>query len=283
MNQQLETLNLWLEQLNELQQQHGELDASQFENAKQFIDNNFHSFQMNCHAHIQIENNEILFVWKEPDFSLKVGFPSGRTWHYHFTTYHNNQTDNPGVFNITFSGAAYQFTTGKDEKLQWHYLFHLHDKIIKHLKIKEAYSENFQPLYPVGRARDEYENTVSYAWITDKYDGPLSGYCYLNGKLCYFTMIEETDFEQRRLYAIYRLSLHERIKVSCSHYFWAHVIRQYAWCWKLHLKKNRLKNHLVSLWNKCRYLPKLDTIAKYHDKQDKFKQKHQLLGYFESH
>jgi hypothetical protein len=283
MTQQLETLDLWLEHLTELQQKHLELDSTQFENAEQFIDNNFHSFQMNCNASIKIENQDIVFSWQESDFSLIVGFPAGRNWHYHFTSYHHNNTDTPGTFHITFSGAAYQFTNGKEDKAQWHYLFHLHDKIIKHLKIKETYSGNFQPLYPVSRARDEYENTVSYAWITDKYDGPLSGYCYLNGKLCYFTMIEETDFEQKRLYAIYRLSLCEKIKASYSHYLWIHVTRQYSWCQKLHLKKYRLKYQLISWWNKKRYLPKWDTVTKYHEKQDKFKQTHQLLGYFESH
>lgn len=280
---QLEFISLWLEQLNTLKTQYPELDDTQFENAEQFIEDNFHSCQMNCNLEITVQNSEILVSWKEPEFSLTVFFPAGRTWHYRFINFHDNKTDIPGTFTIDFNGAAYQFTTGKEDKLQWHYLFHLHDRIIKHLKIKEAWSENYQPLYPTGRGRDEYENTVCYAWITDKYDGPLSGYCYLNGQLCYFTMVEETDFEQRRLYAIYKLGCIEKLKASFSHYFWINFTRKYSWFWKIHMKKYHFKNWFMTTWNKKTYLPKLGTVAKYHQKKDKFKQKHQLLGYFESH
>ena len=62
------------------------------------------------------------------------------------------------------------------------------------------------------------------SWVTGRYDGPLSGYVQYNNRLCEFNIVEETECERRRLYAIYKLSMLEAVVSWVRYHKWHFIV-----------------------------------------------------------
>jgi hypothetical protein len=83
-----------------------------------------------------------------------------------------------------------------------HY-YHFPDEVEKMISLPDEFEVVYDPLLTT------YECEI--VWVTNKYDGMLSGYLRKNGKLHYFDNVEETDFARRRMFAVYELSWLERL------------------------------------------------------------------------
>lgn len=60
--------------------------------------------------------------------------------------------------------------------------------------------------------RFKTEELLEYVQASMYYDGPVNGYCRVNGELCWFREAYEDDVSGDRIYAVNRLSFAERLK-----------------------------------------------------------------------
>ena len=83
-------------------------------------------------------------------------------------------------------------------------------------------------------------------WETNRYDGMLSGFCSITGKLYAFNCVEETDFTRKRLYAVYKIPLHSRVLTWYKYHTWnlklaIPVLWNISRWW--HRKTHKYRNH----------------------------------------
>lgn len=82
------------------------------------------------------------------------------------------------------------------------------------ISLPDTFKGEYYPLF------NECEYDI--AWVTNRYDGLLSGYVRLRSdkKIYYFTLVEETEFTHDRMFAVYRLSLLSRISMWLHYHLW---------------------------------------------------------------
>lgn len=81
--------------------------------------------------------------------------------------------------------------------------YSLPEEIETIITLPDLFSKEYDPIIS-GR-------NLTVVWVTNRYDGMLSGYCTMDRRIYYFDMIDETDFTQARMFAVYALSWGERI------------------------------------------------------------------------
>lgn len=187
--------------------------------------------------------------------------PHTTDWEWSATTV---QTDGNGEDGNTDYIATYRhrgqcsFTSSVTGEP--HYFFP--DAVEQIVSTPDEFKQEYHPVLA------PHEYTIS--WITNKYDGMLSGYCRYKNKLHYVTMVEETDYQRRRMYAIYELSSWERVAAYYQHAKWLFML-QTRWAWNLYCKWHAFKRKRG--WQ----LSSTDISAK----RTKFEQTHNIVGYFE--
>lgn len=137
-----------------------------------------------------------------------------------------------------------------------HYFFP--DDVEKIISTPDAFSKEYYPHL------ESYQYFV--VWVTNKYDGMLSGYCRVNGKLHYFDCIEETYYQRKRMYAVYELSLYERLKVWMQYHKW-HFVVNTSWARRIGMWLYRYNKHTTS--------------EQYQKNKQAFERAHDIVGYFE--
>lgn len=123
-------------------------------------------------------------------------------------------------------------------------------------------SDEFKGLYHPLLKKHEYHVN----WVTNRYDGMLSGYCSLKGKLHYFDNVEETPYQRKRMFAVYELSYFERIKAHIQHHQW-NIVSTTSWMWAI---KMWIYRHTA-----------LPTSNAFHKSKQSFIKSHPIVGYFD--
>lgn len=134
----------------------------------------------------------------------------------------------------------------------------LPDEVDKLISVPDEYKGTYYPVL----AKALYD----IVWVTNRYDGMLSGYCRLGGKLHYFDNVEETVYQRNRMFAIYRLSWLERVGAWVRHHEWNCVVNT-RWAWN------------ASMWFYRRRKP--ITAETHRTTKQKFVGTHHVVGYFE--
>lgn len=187
--------------------------------------------------------------------------PHTTDWEWSATTV---RTDGNGEGGNTDYTAAYghkgmcSFTssiTGEP-----HYFFP--DDVERIVSTPDKFKQEYHPMLM------SYEYNIS--WVTNKYDGMLSGYGMYQRRLHYIDMVEETDYQRRRMYAVYQLTPLEQLVAYLRHVKWTLTLN-ISWAWKLYTKWHRLKLKFK----------RRGTAEEYWAAKNKFRQTHKVVGYFE--
>lgn len=171
-------------------------------------------------------------------------------WTYSFTVH-----EDVGELKYEFSGLGYDMNIHDSKATTPHYAFYLNEELDKLLTVPEPYKQEFLPRYKINNNSHYPDNNkITWAWKEGYYDGPISGYCYLNKELHYYNVQEEKPYSLERMYGLYRLSRVEKAKAYIMHFIWK-----------------------FSVYNKLRY--KIYTRLSKYIKNKNFRE-HAVIGYF---
>lgn len=209
----------------------------------------------------QLVNGNPGVRWDFEDGSLSVVFEPDNQWSYKLHHVAVNDRYNPNCeTTITFRGGP-SFTIDRENEPN-HPFYVLPDNVEKFVKLPDIVNEEqYQPMFK--------SHSVCVLWETNRYDGMISGYvwCKQHG-ICYAKMIAETEFERNRVFAIYKLSLFEKIAKTLAFKRWRLVMKNqllYKWWWRL------TQARTPKDWKKA--------VEKSIEKETKFKQQHEVVGY----
>jgi len=213
-------------------------------------------------------------------FSAVFNFSDGTwEWELNITALRNSDVE-PYKLNASYAGPGYRYDSKEFTRhdgvivpayTKW--WFFLPDEVLKHITLKDEFLTKYEPMFRQG------SHGVRILWHTGYWDGPLSGYCevYRHG-MCYFDNVDESDFDRKRMYAIYKLSTQDQIKAWVSHYKWEFLVRTpyYQKLWKYREWRRQL-------WRKLTLRPKHMTTAEITKRRKDFleKMKPRFIGYFE--
>jgi hypothetical protein len=169
-------------------------------------------------------------TWVLPKASVKIAFSlTDDTWDVYAW-----DVDKRGLACTRHYSGSETFVTSRGEKF-----YVIPSEVANFIFVDDEFDTKVDLIQP-------YEYRV--VWITSKYDGMLSGYCYYDRNLCYFDMVEETPMQRKRLFAIYKLSVLKRLMVWKRYHMWhfslAHnvVFNIRTWFWRRRIKKASLKD-----------------------------------------
>lgn len=230
---QRENLRQWHKKANILIDEDIELNM-----IKKDIDAFFYhvdSQKLNFNVEVVKENKTIAFVWDEEKFYLKIIFFGNGYWEY-FVKEKIIKPNMIGEKEHHYKGESYKFKIKEED----HQIFLLDDDVLKFITKSDEYFNDYEPMFKMTSEKLAGKNEVVFGWETNRYDGTLSGYCYLNKELCFFDLIEEQDYSSKRCYAIYKLNLWDKLIArygqSKIHIFFFHFL--YDFRKKYGLKKN---------------------------------------------
>lgn len=197
--------------------------------------------------------------WNLPDGYVSVLFGPEEDWEWEAHTVERlipGETDgSDSSFEI-----SYRHNGACSFKLRDTPYYYLPDEVEELVSDPDVFGGTYEP-----RLKPHQYNII---WVTNKYDGMLSGYVMVNNRLCYFDMIEETEFKRNRIFAIFELSVWERFNAWRQHHLWnlAMVNKTYwkvYWWWKNFTRKRHKspEEHWADV--------------------DKWRAQHHIVGYFE--
>lgn len=98
------------------------------------------------------------------------------------------------------------------------FYFSVPDEFMELVREPEMFSDDaFQPRLELGVFTTGQKGRVVWAWNTDYYDGPLSGYCYVDGELCSFHFANSLDYSQERIFEVRGLAFYEKLFAHIRH------------------------------------------------------------------
>jgi len=253
-------LNYISNRLVEIEKQHKKLqfavlDAIQFEESTLWGE-----YRLRPELEIYNEHDCVVFVWNNSNGKLVIKFFGYGQWCYELNTL---------TAHFQFEGTGHKWT---DEDLYNQkdspYFFYLEKCTEEVLSQKDEFMNNYSPMVEYDSRRNNFTNYVSMEWCTNKYDGPLSGYCKLNRKLYYFDMIEETNISRERMYAIYNLNTFERVIAHINRKRWS-LITNNKFLWILYMWHYKVKQDLQLLFH-----------TDYNKRRKKWRDNHKVVGYF---
>lgn len=205
----------------------------------------------------QVAVDRVGVKWTVSEGSVVVWFGPNEDWSWGARTAERtlstNNEDSDDSFEVTYHHSG-----------KCSYRINGDPRYLLPSEVEELISEpdTFEGTYaPILKPYD-YE----IVWVTNKYDGMLSGYVRFNEKLHYFNLIEETEFSRRRMFAVYELSAFERLN-AWRRYHWWHAVIANSLLWKYHWWFDGMKNR--------RSAEELEQA------KNKFKDEHVVVGYFE--
>lgn len=205
----------------------------------------------------QVALNKVGVKWVIESGYVSVWFGPGDDWSWEAHAIEQleatSEEDSDNSFAITYehSGKCSFRVSGKP-------YYHFPDEVEELIAEPDTFDGEYLPrLKPY-----QYE----IVWVTNKYDGMLSGYVRVDNKIHYCDVVEETEFTSNRMFAVYELSFWERLKVW-RRYHWWHLVIANSTLWKYHwwfagLKRHRTTEEIQAIRNKF-----IDT--------------HTVVGYFE--
>jgi hypothetical protein len=205
---------------------------------------------------IQVTQNRIGVKWTYDTGYVSVLFGPGDNWEWEA---HGKEDVKPTTeggdasFDVTYSHSGECSFVLKGEPY-----YYLPTKVEEMISLPDDFDGMYEPLLK----KHEYD----IVWVTNKYDGMLSGYLWKGKKLHYFDCIEETEFKRRRMFEVYELSWLECLNVW-RRYHWWHIALASEPMWKFYW------------W--IRKFNKRPTVERHWEAKDKFKRDHNVVGYFE--
>lgn len=186
-------------------------------------------------------------------------FGDDDTWEWKIEAY---VRDNDGIVykkEMSHSGSRDILFDNKDGTTTPLFIFH--DEPLKLITLPDKFSKEWLPRLD--------KKAINIFWETDRYDGMLTGYGIYNNKIVFVKCIDETFFERDRMFAVYQLSLLERIMMCFNKRMWS-IVSTSRFIWAGYMFIYRLKNNLG--------LHK--SVKQILDKNDKFTNSHKILGYY---
>lgn len=151
-------------------------------------------------------------------------------WIARFTVGDDDFEPHSGTIGYKGKPTYFRLLDGGPNGVQITDLRHPHyfipDTVIHHIAIPEKFDSKYGKIIP--------RTSMKMLWRTAYYDGPISGYCLFNETLCHYNQVDETEFEQRRLYGIYKLTPFEQIVARWNHYKWSVTISTKIGWWIYH-------------------------------------------------
>lgn len=136
----------------------------------------------------------------------------------------------------------------------------LPEEVDAKIKLPDTFFKQYEPLLCKHKAR--------VIWETNRYDGMIEGYVEYNNNLYYAEMVEETDFERNRMFALYELSFLEKLAVAAAKMKW-HLVINYKFLWNLHVRADKRR------WQKR----SVDGVKRSLEKKQQFRNEHKIVGY----
>jgi hypothetical protein len=220
-------------------------DKVQLEHLDWFLDNIMEKIRP-CHA--QLIDSKIGVRWDWGHGYLSILFGSDDKWEWK-TESAAVEREKYGVFNrtATFKGAPTFVIKEKP-------YYSLPDEVEKLITLPDTFEGTYDPII------EKYKREI--VWVTSKCDGMLAGYCRYEGKLHLFEHVEETEFTQNRMFAVFELSLLERLRVWWRYHVWYTVLYNRV-LWNMHNIKI--------------FKPRYET---YDQRLTRLKKTHKIVGYF---
>lgn len=187
-------------------------------------------------------------------------FGEDDTWEWKVEAYVRGKDEIAYKKELSYSGSRDLLFENKDGTTTACFIFH--DEAMKLITIPDEFTVIGQPRF---KFKDLY-----IIWETGRYDGILSGYAIFRNEIVHINCVDETFFERQRLFAIYRLSIFEKIIVGIRRWRWG-ILMTSPLMWKCYMTKHRIKNHLGLN----------QTVEQSKKAGDDFHNSHKILGYAE--
>lgn len=113
-------------------------------------------------------------------------------------------------------------------KEEVHYFFYIEPSIQKKLSLPTCWQKQYDDELRLKKWQ------VAIKWETDRYDGPLSGYCEIGRRLYYFDCVEEKEFNRARMYAVYPLSVFEELVARWKRFKYEAFIQRFEFLYRLY-------------------------------------------------
>lgn len=207
---------------------------------------------------VQLVQNKIGVRWNLDDGYVSVLFGPDNTWEWEAhgveqdrTACRDDGSDPSFEVNYRHCGS-YSFKLGDTP------YYYLPNEVEELVSIPDTFVGTYEPMLKT------YQYQV--VWVTNRYDGMLSGYVRCDNELHYFDMVEETDFKRNRMFAVYKLSKWEQFNVWRKYHWWHTALANKVY-WNVYWKIQRLKRR--------------KSPEEHRADVDRFNQTHKVVGYFE--
>ena len=198
--------------------------------------------------------------WTLPDGYVSVLFGPGEDWEWEaytierdFSVDRNDGSDPSVEITYRHNGAC-------SFKIRETPYYYLPDEIEELVSIPDSFEGTYEPMLK--------KHQYNIVWVTNRYDGMLSGYAVVDNRLCYFDMVEETDFKSHRMFAMFELSLWERFNAWRRYHAWHSALSNKTywkvyWWWRnfTHQRRKSPEEHWAVV--------------------DDWRSRHRVVGYFE--
>ena len=232
-------------------------DTNQLTHLESFLDNISDRVHP-CRA--QFIDSKIGVRWDCESGYISVLFGPDDTWEWisEFINHYGGNKDYTYNEKHSFGGGS-SYMREDDFPVYW-----LPEEVLNLIKIPDTFEGTYEPII------EKYEREI--VWVTSKYDGMLAGYCQYQGKLHLFEHVEETDFGRNRMFAMFKLSLLERVRVWWRYHVW-HTILYNQLLWNMYTYKWRMGMKWSNFF-KCR-------TETYGERLTRLKKSHKIVGYFQ--
>ncbi len=228
---------------------------------EQSIANNVYDFLENCTSNKValwepvIAKNAMGVKWDMTTVTLLVLFAADDRWSWQLTAKDGEDGFDTYDVNMAYAGGS-TFVVGGTHH------FVLPDKVEQFITLPDTFDQSYEPMIP--------KHKVDLFWVTNKYDGMLSGYVHHHNKLHYATCVDETHFTRDRMFALYELSIIERIGVWIRYFKWQHTVHNRV-LWSIYITKYRWTNKVFGS------TPQYEKIKKF---RATFEKNHKIVGYY---
>lgn len=196
--------------------------------------------------------------WDLPDGYVSVLFGPGEAWEWEAHSVERDPSNSRDDGSDASFEVQYRHAGSYSFKIKDTPYYFLPDEVEELVSIPDTFVGTYEPMLK------PYQYQV--VWVTNRYDGMLSGYVRHDNELHYFDMTEETDFKRNRVFAVYKLSKWEQFNAWRKYHWWHTALANRVY-WKIYWKIQGFKRRLS---------PNEHWTA-----VDQFRQTHKVVGYFE--
>lgn len=206
-----------------------------------------------------IPNSRIGVKWDLPDGYVSVLFGPGDNWEWEARSIERDCSNlrDDEESDPSFE-VRYRHVGACSFKIRDTPYYYLPDEMEELVSIPDTFVGTYEPMLK------PYQYQV--VWVTNKYDGMLAGYARHDTELHYFDVVEETDFKRNRMFAVYKLSKWEQFNVWRQYHWWHTALASKVY-WKLYRWVQGLKRR--------------KSPEEHWAQVDRFRQTHEVVGYFE--